>query len=365
MVTQYGMRLYRHGVELRSDGRRRERLPGGRSVVVPQQARSAYRGKVRAWSPASAKRLAFVAANADLFFAAHLTLTYRATQEAWETAGDRNRRFVNRCRADLHRFLRCLREEIGEYLWVREFQIRGVVHFHVLCERAIPQERATVAWGRASDQIHDADVLRHGVKVDEITSQGGVRRYLGQYIGKERQKELPCGVDGAGRWWSRSRGLRLAILEEIVWLDPSEGYRKPVQLGIVRILRRYVERRFKRRYRGGAFVDYGGKLSGVLSELATRLRRYYGWSPSMMELLEKCGWEVVPERASEVDLGGGDDEGSVSGDSAEPRNAGGSVGAEAGTDGRGAEQEGLVEAGRHAAYNEGSGAVAGTASKDD
>jgi len=52
------------------------------------------------------------------FFAVHLTLTYRATQAAWESIGDPNRRFVRRCEADRHRFLRCLRDEIGEYLWL-------------------------------------------------------------------------------------------------------------------------------------------------------------------------------------------------------------------------------------------------------
>jgi hypothetical protein len=296
MGRKYGLRIYQRGVELRSDGRwakhnraLRTRFPWDRRG--PQRRR----GKVRAWSLASARRLEFIAANADLFFAAHTTVTYRATQAAWETVGERNARFVKRCSADLHRFLRCLRRELGEYLWVREFQRRGVVHFHVLSERAITSERAAVAWGRASGQLHDGAVLGHGVRVDPIGSQRGVRSYVGRYVGKERQKELPEGVDGAGRWWGRSRGLKLAMLQEFIWLDPAEDFRMPSELTIVRILRRYLERRFKRHYRGGAFVDYGGKLTAVLSELAARLRAHYGQSPRIKEALEQWGWDVVWE----------------------------------------------------------------------
>jgi hypothetical protein len=140
MATDYGMRLYAHGVELRSDGRYQERHRTGPFTFLRDRARDrARRGAIRAWSKASARRLAFIAANAALFFAAHLTLTYRATQQEWEPEGDRNLRFVQRCHADRHRFLRCLRSEIGEYLWVREFQRRGVVHFHVLTEKAVTQ----------------------------------------------------------------------------------------------------------------------------------------------------------------------------------------------------------------------------------
>jgi hypothetical protein len=105
---EYGLRLFRSGVELKSDGRKRETLPGGRKVIVRAKGRSNFRGKIRAWSLASARRLAFILANADLFFRAHITLTYRARQATWESATERNRRFVRRCRADLHRFLRAL-----------------------------------------------------------------------------------------------------------------------------------------------------------------------------------------------------------------------------------------------------------------
>lgn len=72
-----------------------------------------------------------------------------------------------------HCLLRCLRKEIAEFLWVREFQARGVVHFRVLTERPFSHERVAEVWSRALGQLHDDDVRRYGVKVDPISSQGG------------------------------------------------------------------------------------------------------------------------------------------------------------------------------------------------
>lgn len=336
-VQGYGLRVYRHGVELKSDGRTRQRLPGGYRIIVRQPRRAHFRGRIRAWSPASAKRLAFIAANVDLFFKVHVTLTYRAKQAEWETEGDRNRRFVQRCKADLHRFLRALHGELGEYLWVREFQARGVVHYHLLAEMDLPESRATECWARATGQLADDAVLAHGVKVDSIRSQGGARSYLGRYIGKEKQKELPAGVDGAGRWWGRSRGLPLALLEDILWLDRSEGFKRPAQLRIVRVLRRYIGKRFRRRYRGGAFLDYGGKLTATLSEMTKRLREYYGWSAGLAERLEQHGWGSLNEGKSD----GQEERGDGCGAQGIGRNRGGGVEATAGGTGGVAVQEEL------------------------
>jgi hypothetical protein len=255
-----------------------------------------YRGRIGGWSEASARRLAFVAANVDSEFKSLLTLTYRARAETWECDADRNRRIIQRAQADRHRFLRCLADELGAYLWVREFQSRGVVHYHVISERQVTQERATEAWCRASGQLGDAAVMRHGVRVDAIRSQGGALSYLARYLGKERQKQLPPGVEGAGRWWGRSRSLSLAALDEVVWLDRSNGIRKEVELRIVRILRRYVSRWTGRAYRGGAFLDYSGKLPAILVEMLATLRVHYGETPAIdpmaLPVREAEEWEV-------------------------------------------------------------------------
>ena len=296
-VGWYGLRLFRNGVELRGDGRRRFRRGracewGVEYAKIPHGAR----GRIGGWSEASARRLAFVTANVDSAFKSLLTLTYRARADAWESNAERNRRVIRRSQADRHRFLRCLAVELGAYLWVREFQDREVVHYHVIAEHAVSQERATEAWCRASGQLNDEAVLRHGVRVDAIRSQGGALAYVARYLGKERQKQLPPGVEGAGRWWGRSRSLRLAELGQVVWFDRSVGIQKPTELRIVRILRRYVSKCTGRAYRAGKFLDYSGKIPASLVVMLATLRAYYGEEPvvdpGMLPVRDVEEWEV-------------------------------------------------------------------------
>jgi hypothetical protein len=90
------------------------------------------RGVIRGFSRGSRRRLEFVAANLEARFQTLVTLTYHANVERWEDDAERNRRVVLRSKRDLNRFLSCLRGEFGQYLWVQEFQQRGVVHYHVL-----------------------------------------------------------------------------------------------------------------------------------------------------------------------------------------------------------------------------------------
>lgn len=302
MVGQgcYGVRVYRFGFEFRGDGRRRIRLPGGRELFEKLRT-SSFRGRIRGWTKASARRMTLVAANALAIFATHMTLTYRARAEAWEQDAERNRRVIRRSKEDLHRFLCCLRSELGPYLWVQEFQTRGVVHYHVLSERAVSQERATMAWCRASGQLEDPLVVRHGVRVQDVRHQRAARHYLGRYMGKEQQKRVPDGVDGAGRWWGRSRSLGLDLLCELVTHDRAEGVRRPGELQVARCLRRYVSKVIRGKFRGGMVLDWGGSTSAALQTMAVRLQQFFGVTPSVQELLEQraihqwrwaMGWEL-------------------------------------------------------------------------
>lgn len=291
----YGITVFRNAVDLRSDGGPRVELVRGYRVVDRWRRKNTPpRGKIRAWSLSSAKRLAIVALNADVAFASHITLTYRARSEAWETDAARNLRIVKSSKADLHRFLRCTRRELGDYLWVQEFQARGVIHYHVLTTREATQARMADAWARASGQDGDLDVLRHGVCVDSIRSQEGARHYLGRYLGKERQKRLPEGIDGAGRWWGRSRSLKLAVLEEVVWMDRADGVVREEEKRIVRILRGYIRRKFGWRYKGARFWTLAGGCR----------RRWPSWPRGSVRTMalegdrerrgaavHRCGWE--------------------------------------------------------------------------
>jgi len=238
-----------------------------------------------------------VALNADGVFASHVTLTYHALTEAWETDQDRNKRIVRQSKEDMHRFLMCLRGELGEYIWVQEFQERGVIHYHLLCTKPVTQERTSVAWARASRQEHDAAVRKHGVMVQDVRSERGARSYLGRYIGKETQKHLPKGVEGAGRWWSRSRGLKVVVLEECFWLNTDDGIKHPRELRVCRSVRKYLSKKFKFKYRGGVVFDFGGERLASLPAVMEQLRAYYGnlvgSAASWIEASPEGDWEPV------------------------------------------------------------------------
>jgi hypothetical protein len=222
-----------------------------------------------------------------------VTLTYHANVKSWEDDEARNRRIALRSKRDLNRFLSCVRQELGAYLWVQEFQERGVVHYHVLAEGVISEDRAAVVWCRATDELDDADAMRHAVTVEVIEHERRARGYVGSYLGKVRQKVLPRGVEGAGRWWGRSRGLDLLLLEEVVSCEQGGTFVSREGLRIVRCVRRYLSKRFGFKFRGGSFVDWGGELSTQLRSLVVQLREFFGTPKRLSEALAEHGWEAV------------------------------------------------------------------------
>jgi hypothetical protein len=171
---------------------------------------------VRGFSRASQRNLAMLAANVACEFRSHLTLTYHGLTIPGEPEDARNLRIARRARRDLNRFLSVMRRSLGLYLWVMEFQKRGVVHFHVLCAYELTQERVTVAWCRATGELGDTLASQHAVLVDAVRDQMAARKYMGRYLGKVDQKLLPPGIASGGRWWGRSRGLALVVLDEVL-----------------------------------------------------------------------------------------------------------------------------------------------------
>ena len=148
-MKDYGLRVFRAGVDFHPD--RRVRDVEGEPFVIPWRfgRRRAPRGAISGLSRSSARRLEFIVANGASPLCCIATLTYRENPRDGETVAARNLRVAERSKADLNRFLTCVRKEIGQYVWVQEVQERGVVHFHVLCERELPEERARLAWCRA------------------------------------------------------------------------------------------------------------------------------------------------------------------------------------------------------------------------
>lgn len=257
---------------------------------------------MREFSPASAKGLAFVAANAATGFRSLLTLTYHAVGDEWVSDEARNLAVVKRSKTDLNRFLSAMRGELGAYLWVQEFQARGVIHYHLLCQGLPSPERVGLVWCRATGELDDAAALRHAAKVESVTSERAARGYVGRYLGKARQKVLPPGVAGAGRWWGRSRSLQLVLLEEVVAGEAGLARAIPEGVRIVRCLRRYVSKVFKRKFRSGQFLDWGGELAARLQALAVRLKEYFGRPRRLDELLEEFGWEPAKFEGRPVEV---------------------------------------------------------------
>lgn len=277
MVAQdYGLTVYAHGVVLHSDRRVRVWDEDGVLRVLTFVRTGGRRDRVSGFSRASRRNLAMVAANASGRFRSHLTLTYRALAVSGEDEGERNLRIVRRAKRDLNRFLSATRREIGRYVWVMEFQRRGVVHFHALCEHEIAQERVALAWCRSTGELGDVHAEQHAALVESIRDERAARNYVGRYLGKVDQKSLPPGVAAAGRWWGRSKGLEFVELERVLGCEAGGGV--PVSAGVctLRGVRRWLRGELGWKFAGGAFVSWGDRLVPRLLAVVRQLRARYG-----------------------------------------------------------------------------------------
>jgi hypothetical protein len=195
-----------------------------------------------------------------------VTLTYPgvfpADPEAW-------RRHLDAFR---HRWER--RWGPAEGAWVLEFQRRGAPHWHLVLR--LPAMRiellrrwVSVAWYvvvGSGDRRH----LAAGTNVRRADSPRGAAQYLFAELGKWKQKQLPVGLGGAGRWWGIWRLKRRVVREDV---SPSEFF----------VLRRLLRRlALSRGYR-----SVGGRLEG-LTVLAGRRARPWalaraiaGWLDSL------------------------------------------------------------------------------------
>jgi hypothetical protein len=268
-VYDAGFVLHREGWRLVPDDEVGDRVPDRGAVIRGDRA------AVKALTRASWRRLEFIMANVAVAFRTIATLTYHAEKEEWESDPDRNRRIVKRSKRDLNRLLTCLRGELGHYLWVQEFQARGVIHYHLAFEGDVAESRMALAWCRSTGAIGDEAALRHAVKVEAIRTERGVRSYLGRYVGKGRQKELPAGVEHAGRWWGRSKGQTLTLRLELVTREREGTSHHALEVRVLRSVRRWLRGELGFRVSGGTFTDWGGRLSGRLVEVAIKLQEFY------------------------------------------------------------------------------------------
>jgi len=275
-MPDYGVQIYSAGIVFHLDGRPRVRDEDGERLAAPGILQRGRRGRIGKLTRSSLTRLEFIAANAAGRFATLLTLTYHGNQEAGEDEALRNFRIAKRSKCDLNRFFSSLRGELGAYLWVQEFQARGVVHYHVMCEGRPSCERVMLAWVRATGQLEDEAARKHSVKVDAIRGEHEVRSYLGRYLGKSRQKSLPEGVSSAGRWWGRSKGLKLQLVRELVTQGQAEGLPRAAACRVARSLRAWLSKRLGYRVRGGVFRDWAGRFAAEAVPVLDALQAFYG-----------------------------------------------------------------------------------------
>ncbi len=276
-MQNYGVQVYPAGMVFHSNMRPRIVEVNGEVRLASWGARrGGERGAIRALSATSRKRLEFIAANAATGFRTVVTLTYHGLRRPGESVGERNARLAAETKRDLNRFLTCVRKDVGRYVWVQEFQARGVVHYHVLCEGTPTRERLSLAWLRATGELEDRAAERHAVRVDTVEDQRDVRWYVGRYLGKARQKSLPDGVELGGRWWGRSRGVELQVLREVVTQETGEIEARRLEARAVRSLRRWLSGKLRFRVRSGTFVDWRDRFATSAVEVLDQLQAFYG-----------------------------------------------------------------------------------------
>lgn len=179
------------------------------SGVQPDHLKDLKRGEVSGFSSASARRLAQTARNAFPALVSQFVLTYHESNPDGVTA-----------KRHLDSWLKALKRAapgVG-YLWVLEFQTRGVPHFHVwvTCEWSEALwKRLGAAWNRIAEPDSPEHLWWHTeprcergkVQMAYIPWDMGNGNYLTKYLDKQAQKAVPEGFGWAGRWWGSSRGL--------------------------------------------------------------------------------------------------------------------------------------------------------------
>lgn len=161
------------------------------------------RGEVKEFSTRSEVRVRRLAADAVPALVSQLGLTYHGTEPDGPTSKEHLRAFL----AWLRRRMPGVR-----YLWVMEWQKRGVVHYHVFLTAPVGDselwaEMAEI-WARITGegQVHK---WWHGPARGKNWIAWDMKdgSYVAKYLDKKEQKQVPEGWGWVGRFWGASRGL--------------------------------------------------------------------------------------------------------------------------------------------------------------
>lgn len=236
--------------------------------------------EIQGFSDKSRGRLRLMATNARDILRSQFGMTYPGDQ--WPTDGREFKRHLNV-------FLTAARREFPflSYLWVAEFQSRGVPHIHIILDLpATTENRYTLArlWCRAVNPDYSEDSEHwavHTHPTNFIPWTMGTGSYLCKYLDKDAQKAIPEGFYSFGRFWGNSRGLlpepdqitKEEIQAEFPQVDEETGEEHPDAWAfLVRTVGRYhehVNRRswFRRTNRSTSALTGGPILRQALDYL--------------------------------------------------------------------------------------------------
>lgn len=217
------------------------------SPSFPRSKRKA----VNLFSKASQRRLLFVARNSGFRIKSQLCLTYHC---AMPDSG-------KKVKQQLNSFLTLTREKYPDlmYLWVLEFQKRGVPHFHFFSNRNPTDKKfrewAALTWNRIlGDSPQHLLFQQHARNYIPWKMDSG--KYLvKEYLAKSTQKEIPEDYHSVGRFWGNSRGMTPVGQLIIPGIDCSfKTFIKAVRITSKR-REKLIKKFVKKNYRGQA-VSY-------------------------------------------------------------------------------------------------------------
>jgi len=165
-------------------------------VPLKQSRLTSKRGAISHYSYKSVSRLKFLLGNTADMWKGLITLTY-------PSEFPRDGRVCNK---HLNAFLQFLRRRNIKYVWSKEFQERGALHYHIFVDRYIPKNDIAFRWYKivgSGDEKH----LLAGTRVEAIRSKGLVFHYISSYISKLTQKQVPEDFVNVGRFWGASRDI--------------------------------------------------------------------------------------------------------------------------------------------------------------
>jgi hypothetical protein len=213
-------------------------------AMPPRENPPNPRASIYEFSDKSRAHLDHIACNSGHLVKSQFCLTYRNQMPMDGEA----------CKAHLDKWLKAYRRRNpgGHYLWVLEFQKRGVPHFHVFLSIPVNRElqkKMARSWVRITEG-DDVQYWWHCRSQNWIAWNMADGKYMMKnYCVKIAQKEVPANFRNVGRFWGCSRSMTPIPThygpQEIAKLtvsNPSPWHPASIRHYFDKILRRYQEK---------------------------------------------------------------------------------------------------------------------------